>query len=57
MATAAPPAPTEVSTILNDLFVALSLAAAIFVKNPKSQAHAASILTILQDLLPTLETL
>ena len=45
------------NTILNDLFVALSLAASIFVKNKDSQAHAASILSILQDILPTLGTL
>ena len=45
----------NLSTLLNKLFVVGVGAAAIFIKNPNSQQHAAQIITILEELLPHAE--
>ena len=42
-------------TILHDLFVVGIGAAALFIKNPNSQAKAGIIISILQSLLPHME--
>jgi len=58
-ATPATPAPvqTEASKILGLLFTVSASAAAIFVKNPNHVSTASSIVTVLQSLLPELESL
>lgn len=50
----AAPALTLEQTILHDLFLVGVAAASIFVKNPASQEKAATLIGILQQLLPSL---
>lgn len=54
---AATPAGSELQEIIGLLFTVGLSAASIFIKNPAHQQKAATIGTLLQQLLPTIETL
>jgi len=56
-ATPAPPPQSEISKLLGVIYTLGIGAVAIFVKNPNHLTTATSIVTILEDLLPSLEAL